>query len=109
MRRQQLAIDDTGSVEGVYDFMYCTKWRSGQVLLMPYGLTHSLTDPAPSLIANIMKISVFGDPSLSCKTMHSCAFKAKYLWLHIFRCHVGVTKNIGNKSLSVHHLIIFQD
>ena len=25
----------TGSVEGFYAFMYCTKWRSGQVLPMP--------------------------------------------------------------------------
>ena len=35
MRRQQLVIDDTGSVEGIYAFIYCTKWRSGQVLPMP--------------------------------------------------------------------------
>ena len=26
-------------VEGIYAFMYCTKWRSGQVLPMPYSLT----------------------------------------------------------------------
>ena len=43
MRRWQLVIDDTGSVEGVYAFIYCAKWRSGQVLPMPYGLTDSLT------------------------------------------------------------------
>ena len=30
-RRQQLVIDYTGSVEGIYAFIYCTKWRSGQV------------------------------------------------------------------------------
>ena len=41
MRRWKLAIDYTGSVEGIYAFIYCTKWRSGQVLLMPYGLTHN--------------------------------------------------------------------
>ena len=39
MRRYQLVIDDTGSVEGIYAFIYCTKWRSGQVLPMPDGLT----------------------------------------------------------------------
>ena len=43
MRRCQLVIDDTGSVEGIYAFIYCTKWRSGQVLPMPHWLTHSLT------------------------------------------------------------------
>ena len=41
MRRQQLEIDDTGSVEGIGAFTYCTKWRSGQVLPMPYGLTEN--------------------------------------------------------------------
>ena len=39
MRRQHLAIDDTGSVERIYAFRYCTKWRSGQVLPMPDGRT----------------------------------------------------------------------
>ena len=42
MRRQQLVIDDTGSVEGIYAFIYYTKWRFGQVSRMPYGRTHSL-------------------------------------------------------------------
>ena len=36
---QLLVIDDTGSVEGIYAFIYCIKRRSGQVLLMPYWLT----------------------------------------------------------------------
>ena len=26
---RQLVIDDTGSVEGIYAFIYYTKWRSG--------------------------------------------------------------------------------
>ena len=39
MRRKQLVIDDNGSVEGINAFIYCTKWRSGQVLPMPDGLT----------------------------------------------------------------------
>ena len=43
MRRWQLVIDDTGSVEGIYAFIYCAKWRSGQVLPMSYGLTNWLT------------------------------------------------------------------
>ena len=43
MRRCQLVIDDTGSVEGIYAFIYCTKWRSGQVLPMPHWLTDSQT------------------------------------------------------------------
>ena len=41
VRRWQLVIDDTVSVEGNYAFIYCTKWRSGQVLPMPDSLTHS--------------------------------------------------------------------
>ena len=41
MRRWKLAIDYTGSVEGIYAFIYCTKWRSGQVLPMPHSLTDS--------------------------------------------------------------------
>ena len=43
MRRRQLILDDTGSVEGIYAFIYCTKWRSGQVLPMPDSLTDSQT------------------------------------------------------------------
>ena len=39
MRQWQLVIDDTGSVEGINAFIYCTKWRSGQVSPMPYGQT----------------------------------------------------------------------
>ena len=39
MRRWQLKLDDTGSVQGIYAFIYCTKWRSGQVLPMPHSLT----------------------------------------------------------------------
>ena len=35
MRWQQLVIDDTGSVEDIHAFIYCKKWRFGQVLLMP--------------------------------------------------------------------------
>ena len=30
-----VGIDDIGSVDGIYAFIYCTKWRSGHVLLMP--------------------------------------------------------------------------
>ena len=39
MRRYQLVIDDTGSAEDIHAFIYCTKWRSGQVLPMPDRLT----------------------------------------------------------------------
>ena len=38
-----MVIDDTVSVEGIYAFIYCTKWRSGQVLPMPHSLTDRLT------------------------------------------------------------------
>ena len=42
-------IDDTGQVEGIYAFIYCTKWRSGQVLPMPDSLT-TLKDRATQLL-----------------------------------------------------------
>ena len=48
MRWYQLVIDDTGSVEGMYAFIYCSKWRSGQVSPMPYRLT--LKDRATQLL-----------------------------------------------------------
>ena len=35
MRQWQLVLDDTGSVEGIHAFIYCTKWRFGQVSRMP--------------------------------------------------------------------------
>ena len=38
-----MAIEDTGPVEGIDAFIYCTKWRSGQVLPMPCGRTDRLT------------------------------------------------------------------
>ena len=37
--QKQMVIDDTGSEEGIYAFIYCTKWRSGQVSRMPHSLT----------------------------------------------------------------------
>ena len=41
-----------GAVEGIYAFIYCTKWRSGQVSRMPYGRTHwqTLKDRATQLL-----------------------------------------------------------
>ena len=35
LKRQQLVIDDTGSVEDIHAFIHCKKWRSVQVLPMP--------------------------------------------------------------------------
>ena len=34
-------IDNTGSVEDIHAFIYCKKWRFGQVLPMPHSLTDS--------------------------------------------------------------------
>ena len=41
-----------GAVEGIYAFIYCKKWRFGQVLPMPYGRTHwqTLKDRATQLL-----------------------------------------------------------
>ena len=36
-----MVIDDTGSVEDIHAFIYCKKWRFGQVLPMPHSLTDS--------------------------------------------------------------------
>ena len=49
MRRQQLVIDDTGSVEDIHAFIYCKKWRSGEVLPMPDWQT-TLKDRATQLL-----------------------------------------------------------
>ena len=46
-----MVIDGTGSVEDIHAFIYCKKWRSGQVLPMPDSLTHShLKDRATQLL-----------------------------------------------------------
>ena len=42
-------FDDTRSVKGIYALIYCTKWRSGQVLPMPDRLT-TLKDSATQLL-----------------------------------------------------------
>ena len=44
-----LVIDYTGSVEGIYAIIYCTKWRSGQVSWIPYSMT-TLKDSATQLL-----------------------------------------------------------
>ena len=43
MRQWQLVIYHTGSAEGIYAFIYCTKWRFGQVSRVPDSLTDRLT------------------------------------------------------------------
>ena len=43
-----MVIGDTGSVEGIYAFIYCTKWRSGRVSRMPHPQT--LKDSATQLL-----------------------------------------------------------
>ena len=48
MRRWQLVIDVTGSEEGIYAFIYCTKWKSGQVSKRTDGQT--LKDSATQLL-----------------------------------------------------------
>ena len=47
-----MVINDTGSVEGIYAFIYCTKWRFGQVPRMPDGRTdgQTLKDSATQLL-----------------------------------------------------------
>ena len=65
-----MVIDDTESVEGIYAFIYCTKWRSGKVSQMPDGRTDGLTDGqtlkdrATQLLINAIKLFSFflGDP-----------------------------------------------
>ena len=46
-----MVIDDTGSVEDIHAFIYCKKWRSGQVSPMPDRLTDShMKDSATQLL-----------------------------------------------------------
>ena len=60
-----MVIDDTGSVEGIDAFIYCTKWRSGQVSRMPYRLSHylrphsqTLKDRATPLLVNYKSLAL---------------------------------------------------
>ena len=63
---KQLVIDDTGSVEDIHAFIYCKKWRSGQVLPMPDWLTDSQTkDSATQLLIKYKS----GALVTQCKTM----------------------------------------
>ena len=53
MRRWQSVIDDTGSEEAIYAFIYCTKWRFGRVSRIPDRLTDwqtTLKDRATQLL-----------------------------------------------------------
>ena len=46
-----MVIDDTGSVEDIHAFIYCKKWRFGQVLPMPDRQTDSQSkDSATQLL-----------------------------------------------------------
>ena len=46
-----MVIYDTGSVEDIHAFIYCKKWRSGQVLPMADRLTDSqMKDRAAQLL-----------------------------------------------------------
>ena len=46
-----MVIDDTGSVEDIHAFIYCKKWRFGQVSPMPDRQTDSQTkDSATQLL-----------------------------------------------------------
>ena len=46
-----MVIDDTGSVEDIHAFIYCKKWRFGQVSPMPDRLTDSQSkDSATQLL-----------------------------------------------------------
>ena len=45
---EAVEVGDTGSVEGIYAFIYCTKWRSGRVSRMPDRQT--LKDRATQLL-----------------------------------------------------------
>ena len=73
MRRWQLVLDDTGSVEGIYAFIYCTKWGSGQVLPMPYELTQAQTlkDRATQLLIKY-KSGALVTPLTSVSFMYVC-------------------------------------
>ena len=79
MRQWQLVIDDTGSEEGIYAFIYCTKWRSGQVLPMPDRLTDSqCKDRATQLLIKYKSGALVTQyhtcKSLSCSKMFAIAW-----------------------------------
>ena len=62
-----MVIDDTGSVEDIHAFIYCTKWRSGQVLPMADRLTDSqMKDRATQLLIKYKS----GALVMSCQIKH---------------------------------------
>ena len=55
MRRWHLVIDDTGSVEGTYAFIYCTKWRSDSQTLKDRATQLLIKYKSGALVTQIQK------------------------------------------------------
>ena len=85
MRRRQLIIDDTGSAEGIYAFIYWTKWRSGQVLPMSDSLTHrqTLKDRATQLLIKY-KSGALLTQKVAIYALLVCTFFGPKIYLCIF-------------------------
>ena len=99
-----MVIDDTGSVEGIYAFIYCTKWRSGQVLPMPDSLTDSQTlkDSATQLLIKYKQIVFVTKKCVnSCKTIQKLLRPPGYFpdypeSFHIIKKNSRLSVNFSN-------------
>ena len=81
MRPWQFVIDDTGSVEGIYAFIYCTKWRSGRVSRMPDWLT-TLKDKATQLLIKFKTGAL-----VTQWILHIEERESNEIWCHLSRCN----------------------
>ena len=92
MRREQLVIDDTGSVEGIYAFIYCTKWISGRVSRMPDRQT-TLKDRATQLLIKYKSgalVTQFEQFMEFYRTL--CRFCSRFVWRKIRVEKISVKK-----------------
>ena len=99
-------IDDTGSVEGMHAFIYCTKWRSGQVSPMPYGQT--LKDRATQLLVNYKSGALVTQKShpmfyLTDNLFHSFSERASFSFRSAsnFSPCFSATRNLNEKSIQI--------
>ena len=76
-----MVIDDTGSVEDIHAFIYCKKWRSGQVSPMPDRLTDSqLKDSATQLLIKYKSGPLVTQLKFSC-VAKSVLLRPRLIWL----------------------------
>ena len=85
----EAVIDVIGSVQGIYAFIYWTKWRFGQMLPIPDSLTHwqTLKERATQTLRRRVELSYKAIYNFTCTYMS--------LILHTTSMYYMVTTSIG--------------